>query len=88
MAKLRLYVWTGFCSAYFDGLAVAIAETVDEAKLLVQAAHRPQPVWDWGTLSIHDIEKCAYCVTHEEGLAVFRTTTDDVKGRDSTTLNK
>jgi len=60
--KLKLYVWTGFCPNVGGGLAVAVAETVDEAKLLVQAAHRPLCVWDWGTLEIHDIEPCAYCV--------------------------
>lgn len=62
MTELKLYVWTGFCPDYIGGMAIAIAETVDEAKLLVQAEHRPLPVWDWGAVSIHDIEKCAYCV--------------------------
>ena len=62
MADLKLYVWTNFCPDWTSGLAVAIADTVGEAKLLVQAAYRPMCVWDWGTLSIHDIESCAYCV--------------------------
>lgn len=62
ITRLKLYIWVGFCPDRTGGLAVAIAETVDEAKLLVQAEYRPLPVWDWGTLSIHDIEKCAYCV--------------------------
>jgi hypothetical protein len=59
--QLRLYVWTDFCPDKTGGLAVAIAETVEEAKLLVQAAHRPLPVWDWGTLAILDIKPYATC---------------------------
>jgi len=62
MVDLKLYVWTGFCPGVYGGLAVAVAETVDEAKLLVQATHRPLCVWDWGTLEIHDITPCAYSV--------------------------
>lgn len=62
MAELKLYIWTGFNPDYVGGMAFAIAETVDEAKLLVQAAHRPLCVWDWGTLVIRDIGKCAYCI--------------------------
>ena len=58
MTELKLYVWTSFCPDCTGGLAVAIAETVDEAKLLVQAAYRPRSVWDWGKLAIRDIEKC------------------------------
>jgi len=66
MTKLKLYVWTDFCPDCIGGIAFAIAETVDEAKRLVVlehgAAYNHVCVWDWGTLTIHDIEKRAYCV--------------------------
>ena len=67
-ADLKLYVWTGFNPDAVGGLAIAIAETVDEAKELVKAAHQPCCVWDWGTLTIHDIDKCAHCVAGDGGI--------------------
>jgi len=33
---MNLYVWTEFCPDYYDGLAVAVAETEEEAKEQVQ----------------------------------------------------
>lgn len=59
---LKLYVWTGFCPDRTGGMAVAIAETVEEAKLMVQKAQRPLPVWDWGELAIHEIKPYATCI--------------------------
>lgn len=60
--SLKLYIWTGFCPDYTGGLAVAIADDMAEAKRLVEAEHQPLCIWEWGTLEIHDIKKCAYCV--------------------------
>ena len=60
--NLKLYVWTDFCPDWRGGLAFAIAETVDEAKQLVEAERGPCCVYDWGTLTIRDIDKCARCV--------------------------
>jgi hypothetical protein len=60
--QLRLYVWTDFCPDKAGGMAVAIAETVEEAKQIVKKAHGPLPVWDWGTLTIHDIKPYATCI--------------------------
>lgn len=66
MAELKLYVWTGLNPCRHHGsVAFAIAETVAEAKMSVQAACCPLCVWDWGTLEIHDIEKCAKCINEE-----------------------
>ena len=60
--QLRLYIWTDFCPDKAGGMAVAIAETVEEAKQIVKKAHDPLPVWDWGTLTIHDIKPYATCI--------------------------
>ena len=60
--ELKLYIWTEFNPDAVSGLAFAIAETVEEAKELVKAAHQPCCVWDWGRLTIHDLGKCAYMV--------------------------
>lgn len=60
--QLRLYIWTDFCPDKTAGMAMAIAETVEEAKTSVKKAHGPLPVWDWGTLTIHDIEPYATCI--------------------------
>jgi len=59
---IRLHIWTDFCPDKTGGMAVALAETVDEAKRLIQAKHSPLPVWDWGTLTIHDIKQYATCI--------------------------
>ena len=45
--ELFLFVWDEFCPDYTDGLAVAIAETVEQAQKLVQQSIHYQ-VDDWG----------------------------------------
>lgn len=60
--QLRLYIWEDFCPDKTAGMAVAVAETVEEAQKLVTKAHAPLPVWDWGTLTIHDIKPYATCI--------------------------
>jgi hypothetical protein len=68
MPELKLYVWTDFCPNWTEGLAFAIAETVGEAKQLVEAEHGlivgvDGCVQDWGTLTIRDLDqKRAWCV--------------------------
>jgi len=59
--ELKLFVWTGFCTDYTPGLAFAIAKTESEAKELV-LKERGYEVYDWGTLEVKPISKCAYSV--------------------------
>jgi hypothetical protein len=54
--QLKLYVWTGFCPDYTDGLAIAIAETDEQARELVIAGKGYNP-YDWGTLHVYDLKK-------------------------------
>ncbi len=44
---LFLFVWDQFCPDYSDGLAVAIAETVEQAQRLVEQA-KGYEVYEWG----------------------------------------
>jgi hypothetical protein len=46
---MRLFVWEGFCPDYTDGLAFAIAESIEQAQKLVTEAKGYEP-YDWGTL--------------------------------------
>ena len=45
--ELFLFVWTEFCTDFTDGLAFAIAETVEQAQKLIER-HRGYCVTDWG----------------------------------------
>ena len=45
--ELFLFVWDQFCTDYTDGLAVAIAETVEQAQKLIEKK-RDCRVFDWG----------------------------------------
>ncbi len=49
--KLRLYVWTGFCPDWSDGLAIALADSEDDARkqIIKQCAFEPH---NWGTLEV------------------------------------
>ena len=61
--KLKLFVWTDFCPDYTSGLAVAIAYTEEEARVLVEKEYGIHPS-DWGTLTIHPLNKTfAACVS-------------------------
>lgn len=60
--KMKLYVWTGFCSDYSSGLAFAIARTESEARKLVSDKMGFAP-YDWGTLTILPVtRKTAFAV--------------------------
>ena len=60
----RLYVWREFAPDYKSGLAVAVAESVDEAKRLVvgQLGFRPD---DWGPVTTYTLSEtvAAWAVT-------------------------
>jgi hypothetical protein len=51
---MRLFVWEGFCPDYTDGLAFAVAETVEQAQELVTKAKGYDP-FEWGTLKELDL---------------------------------
>ena len=60
---LKLFVWTDFSPDYIGGLAFAIAETESEAKELILKERGYEVYdWDWGTLEVKPISKCAYSV--------------------------
>jgi hypothetical protein len=54
--KLKLYVWTGFCPDYTNGLAVALASDETEARKMV-AKNRGYDPHEWGTLEVQPITK-------------------------------
>lgn len=58
---LKLYVWPEFCPDYTMGLAFAIAETVQEAKSMVESKMGFFPS-DWGRVEEHPISKIAFAV--------------------------
>lgn len=59
--KLKIYVWENFSPDYTDGLAVAIAETIQEAQKLIEDA-RGFKVYDWGDCVEHELGKFARSV--------------------------
>lgn len=54
-APLRLYVWTGFCPDYTDGLAFAIAPDETTARELI-TEHVSFDPYIWGALSIYPLD--------------------------------
>lgn len=61
MTKLKLFVWTGFCPDWTDGLAFAIAKTEKKARAMIIADMKYDP-YNWGNLEVTDIVECAHCV--------------------------
>jgi len=60
MRKLKLFVWTDFDPDYTCGLAVALAETEEEARKLV-LKKRGYGISNWGKLHILPLsKKCAF----------------------------
>lgn len=60
---LKLFVWSGFCPDYTDGLAFAVAETEDEARKMIGKARGFDP-FEWGDLTVHSLaEKVAFAVS-------------------------
>ena len=74
--ELKLFIWTGFYPNYAGGLAIAVAETEEEAKKMVIEATNIEPnecrgqdygipPIEWGTLQVRSLtsgEKFAYGV--------------------------
>ena len=61
---MKLYIWTGFCPDWSSGLAVAIADTEEEAKKLVidDLGYDLGDWGDWGVLEVREITKFARAV--------------------------
>lgn len=57
----KLYIWTGFCTDWSDGLAFAIAGSEEEAKEMVEKEYCCTP-HKWGTLEVRGFSKCVRCV--------------------------
>jgi hypothetical protein len=61
--ELFLFVWAQFCPDYTDGLAFAIAETVEQAQKLIEQKCGYRPT-DWGPVQQFPAsEPIAFCVT-------------------------
>lgn len=61
--ELSMFVWEQFNPDYTDGLAVAIAETVEQAQELVQQ-RQGYEVDDWGPVQQLPVtEPIAFCVS-------------------------
>jgi len=54
MKKLRLFIWTGFCPDYTEGLAFAVAADETEARKLIEKG-RGYAVHTWGNLEIRPL---------------------------------
>ncbi len=62
-SRLKLFIWTDFCSDYTRGLAFAIAKDETEARKLIEKA-RGFEVYDWGELEIRRLDRrAARCVS-------------------------
>lgn len=54
--RMRLFVWTGFCSDYTSGLAFAIAKDETDARKQITESYKGEP-YRWGTLTIHPLSR-------------------------------
>ena len=67
--KLKLYVWDNFCPDCWGGLAFAIAESEDDAKVLISKKYgyidgECVDTVGWGTMSVHELnKKVTYSIT-------------------------
>lgn len=59
---LKIYVWKEFCTDYTPGLAVAIAETVQDAQKMIAKELSFEP-HEWGPCEEHPVQPFAACVT-------------------------
>ena len=61
--ELSLFVWTEFCPDYSNGLAFAIAETVEQAQKLIEHKRGYRPS-DWGPVQVFPATgPIAFCVS-------------------------
>lgn len=51
---MRLFVWDEFEPDYYDGLAFAVAESLEEAQALINNS-RGRPVSEWGPVQEFDL---------------------------------
>lgn len=61
MSELRLYVWSKFAPDWTDGLAVAIAESEEQARSMVVGEIGYSP-GDWGPVDVIEIKPAAFAV--------------------------
>lgn len=54
--QLSLFVWTGFCPDYADGLAFAIAKDETDARKQIEKDCGWAP-YEWGTLTIRSLSR-------------------------------
>lgn len=60
--KLKLFIWTDFCSDYTQGLAFAIAEDEADARKQIEE-EGGREVYSWGDLEIKPLtRRMAKCV--------------------------
>ncbi len=60
--KLKLFIWTGFCPDYSDGLAFAIAKDETDARKQIEK-ELEYPPHNWGQLEIRPLtRRVARCV--------------------------
>jgi len=52
--KLKLYIWTDFNPDWSGGLAIAIAHSEADARLLIEK-ERGWEVYDWGKLEVRPL---------------------------------
>ena len=55
-AKLRLFIWTGFCPDYTSGMAFAIARDETDARKQIEK-ERGHEVYEWGELEIKPLTR-------------------------------
>jgi len=61
--KLRIFIWSGFCPDYANGLAFAIAKDETEARKLIEK-EKGYEVDEWGSLEIRPVSyRVARCVS-------------------------
>lgn len=61
--KLKLFIWTGFCPDYTNGLAFSIAKDETDARKQIEKA-RGFDVYEWGELEVKPLSRrIAKCVS-------------------------
>ena len=55
--KLKLFVWTDFMSDYTEGLAFAIAENENQAKLMIIEKTKYNFDFNWGNLEVLSLDE-------------------------------
>lgn len=53
--KLKLFVWTNFCPDWTGGLAVALAENLEQAQEMIKKNHTH--IHNWGDLTVYELNE-------------------------------